>query len=326
MRPDLRPRRLLQRETVNQPLVTAVDWPPLLEGLAKPEQGSLALSAQVKLRVSATQLLQGRPASLRPPRRLVKLRQRRLLVSRVMAKLPAKEKQPGLRLQLGANSQHREKQPGRGSPVLSAQVKRQVMLPELSQVRLLLAANRRPPLLEAQDFLLLLARARQCSRGPGPCALSRERQVVRKYIAWRAAAITPFPIDVSRSIRRAHLLTVTIDAAVRSVNARAACDHTRLRHRIDICAFLVRLRIEVSDLKIWDHGQTHPRERERSEDSKKKRRESFHQCALASASTGLRNVGTVDLRPKPKSINPKWYAKIKCDAVSKMPAKLRPRR
>jgi hypothetical protein len=181
MRPDLRPRRLLQRETVNQPLVTAADWPPLLEGLAKPEQGSLALSAQVKLRVSATQLLQGRPASLRPPRWLVKLRQRRLLVSRVMAKLSAKEKQPGLRLQLGANSQHREKQPGQGSPVLSAQVKRQVMLPELSQVRLLLAANRRPPLLEAQDFLLLLARARQCSRGPGPCALSRERQVVRKY-------------------------------------------------------------------------------------------------------------------------------------------------
>jgi hypothetical protein len=136
---------------------------------------------------------------------------------------------PDLRLQLlallmlGADSQHREQQPEEGSPVLSAQVKRQVILPELSQARmadwrpsllegplpetvkleqqseqgflafsvqakrrvmpqarLLLAANWRPPLLEAQDFLLLLARVRQCSRGPGPCALSQERQVVQK--------------------------------------------------------------------------------------------------------------------------------------------------
>jgi hypothetical protein len=188
MPPDLRPRRLLQRETVNQPLVMAVDR-PLSQGF--------------------------RQAGLRPPPWPVKLRQRRLLVSLVMAKLWAKEKRPGLRLQLGAASQHRAQQPEQGSPVLSAQVKRQVMLPELSQARLLLAANPpsprlrraspRPPLLsaadsraqaklrakekqlglrlrpgQALDFLLPLARARQCSRGPDPCGPSREGRVVRK--------------------------------------------------------------------------------------------------------------------------------------------------
>jgi hypothetical protein len=96
----------------------------------------------------------------------------------------------------------------------------------------------------------------------------------------------------------------------------------------------------MSDLPRWNDRETDPRKRERAEDSqeerskafhtrlssadppsppasageletavpwfKKERSESFHQWPPdVSASTGLRNVGTVDVRPNPKSIRPK---------------------
>jgi hypothetical protein len=82
-----------------------------------------------------------------------------------MATLRAKEKQPGLRLQLGADSQHREQ----GSPVLSAQVKRQVMLPELSQAR---TADWRQPLLE----------------GPLPETVKLEQQSEQGFLAFSVQA------------------------------------------------------------------------------------------------------------------------------------------
>ena len=106
--------------------------------------------------------------------------------------------------------------------------------------------------------------------------LSQEDRSFENVIARRAAAITPFSLDIGPRVIGAHLLAVTIDAAIGSVNARAARDHSRLRHWIDICAFLVRLRIEVSDLPIRDHSQSHPGERKCPEDSEKKRGESFH--------------------------------------------------
>ena len=131
------------------------------------------------------------------------------------------------------------------------------------------------------------------------------RNPAQKCIARRTAAVTPFPLDVVRRVIGADL-QLTNKCAVRSVDTRAALDHPRLRHRISIGAILLHLRIEMSDLPIRDDCQPHPREGERAENSEKERDESFHMCASEpSASTGLRNVGTVDVRPNHKSISPK---------------------
>src|SRR6185369_2711407 len=66
---------------------------------------------------------------------------------------------------------------------------------------------------------------------------------------------------------------------------------------------------------------------ERPEYTEEKRSESFHKCSSEpSASTGLRNVGTLAVRPRPNSISPKWNAKMKWDAVMSRPARLRPRK
>ncbi len=133
-----------------------------------------------------------------------------------------------------------------------------------------------------------------------------EYRSLKNVIARCAAAAAPFPLDVVGRVIGANLLAVTIDAAVRSINARAPFDHSGLRLRISVAAILFHLRIEMSNLPIRDDRQSHPREGERSENSEKERGESFHKCASGpSASTGFRNVGTVDVRPNPKSISPK---------------------
>jgi hypothetical protein len=75
---------------------------------------------------------------------------------------------------------------------------------------------------------------------------------LKNVIARRAAALTPFSLDVVRRVIGADLLAMTVNAAVRSVNTRAAFDHSRLGLRINISAFLIRLRIEMSDLPIWN--------------------------------------------------------------------------
>src|SRR5262249_2726425 len=125
----------------------------------------------------------------------------------------------------------------------------------------------------------------------------------------------------------ADLLAMAIDAAVGGVNVCAPLEHSRLRPRINIRPLFVGLRIETSYLPGRNHREADPRKRKGAEDSDEKRSKAFHQCPPdVSASTGLRNVGTVEVRPNPKSIRPKWYAKIKFDTVSKMPEMLRPRR
>ncbi len=101
--------------------------------------------------------------------------------------------------------------------------------------------------------------------------LRQKYRVLENVIARRAAAVAPLSLDIGGGVIGAHLLAVAINAAVRSVNAPAARDHSRLRHRINIGAFLVGLRIEMSDLPIWNDRQSHPGERERPEDSQKKR-------------------------------------------------------
>jgi len=103
-----------------------------------------------------------------------------------------------------------------------------------------------------------------------------ERRLLEDVIPRRAAAVTPSSLDIGPGVFGAHLLTVTVNAAVRSVHVGAALEHSRLRSGINICAVLVGLRIEMSDLPIWKHGQSHPRESERAEDSQKKRSEAFH--------------------------------------------------
>ena len=62
----------------------------------------------------------------------------------------------------------------------------------------------------------------------------------------------------------------------------------------------------MSDLPVRNDREADPRKGKRAEDSEEERSESFHQWPPdVSASTGLRNVGTVDVRPNPKSIRPK---------------------
>jgi len=120
----------------------------------------------------------------------------------------------------------------------------------------------------------LLFHRRACAN---VCQVLTHAHFAEKYwplenvVAGRAAAVTPFALDIGRRVIGAHLLAVAIDTAVRCVNMRTAFHHSRLRHWINIGAFLVGLRIEVSDLPIRNDGQSHPGERERPEDSQKKR-------------------------------------------------------
>src|ERR1700730_18216797 len=113
-------------------------------------------------------------------------------------------------------------------------------------------------------------------------------------------------LHLRRRVLGAELRAVTVKTSIPTEDFLPAVGHSRFRHRIDIGTFLVHLRIEMSDLVIRNHGETHPGECERSEQSKKKRKQTFHKCTSSpSASTGLRKVGTLGVRPRPKSMRPK---------------------
>src|SRR5262245_46924603 len=97
-----------------------------------------------------------------------------------------------------------------------------------------------------------------------------------------------------------------IYAAICCVNVCAPLEHSRLRPRINVRPLFVGLRIETSDLPVGNDREADPRKRKCAQDSDEERSKAFHQCAPdVSASTGLRNVGTVEVRPNPKSIRPK---------------------
>src|SRR5439155_9507674 len=135
---------------------------------------------------------------------------------------------------------------------------------------------------------------------------SEEYRALESVINWCAAAFSPVALYIVRGVIGAHLLAVAIHAAVSSVKMRAALEHSRLWLRINVCSFLIGFRIEMADLPVGDDRETHPREGKRAEDSKEKWNETFHQWPPdGSASTGFRKVGTVDVRPNPKSIKPK---------------------
>ena len=120
-----------------------------------------------------------------------------------------------------------------------------------------------------EDSAVLQARARRCSRCPVPYAFSPETPGARKCNREARCGGYPNPARYRLPRNRAHLLAVTINAAICCVNVRAALKHSRLRLRINIGLFFVPLRIEVSDLPIRNHGQSHPRESERAKDPEK---------------------------------------------------------
>src|ERR1019366_9096353 len=140
-------------------------------------------------------------------------------------------------------------------------------------------------------------------------SLAEQHRSRENVIARRAATVTPFAIDIGRDVIRADLLAVAIEAAVRGINMPAALGHSRFRLGINVGTFFVHLRIEMSDLPIRNDGQSYPRKGERPEKSEKEREKCFHKCAsLPSDSTGFKNVGTLAVRPNPKSMRPKLNA------------------
>jgi hypothetical protein len=141
---------------------------------------------------------------------------------------------------------------------------------------------------------------------------------VENVIARRAAAVTPFwsrtgsgvsrAIDIGSGVIGAELFAVAIEATVRDVNASAAFGHSRFWHWINVGAFFVTLRIEMANLQIGNVSEPKPGKGEGREDSKNERSEAFHQCATISPGsgfTGFKNVGTLAVRPRPRSMSKK---------------------
>jgi hypothetical protein len=106
---------------------------------------------------------------------------------------------------------------------------------------------------------------------------TQQRWPIEDVIAWRAAAVTPFwsrtgrgvsrAIDIGSGVIGTELFAMTIEAAVRDVNAPAALGHSRLWHRINIGALFVTLRVEMADLQIGDVSEPKPGEGKGREDS-----------------------------------------------------------
>src|SRR5439155_12965822 len=104
------------------------------------------------------------------------------------------------------------------------------------------------------------------------------------------------------------LLAVKIEATVRDVNAAATLSHSGFRHRINVGAFFVALRIELTNLQVRHVSEPKTGKGKGGQDSKNERSETFHQCATISPGsgfTGFKNVGRLDLRPRPRSMSKK---------------------
>src|SRR6059058_140529 len=101
---------------------------------------------------------------------------------------------------------------------------------------------------------------------------------------------------------------MAIEAAIRDVNAPATLTHSRFRHRINVGTLFVTLRIEVTNLQIGNVSEPKPGKGKGREDSENERSETFHQCATISPGsgfTGFKNVGTLAVRPRPRSMSRK---------------------
>jgi len=147
---------------------------------------------------------------------------------------------------------------------------------------------------------------------------TQQRWPIEDVIARRAAAVTPFwrrtgsgvarAIHIGSGVIGADLFAVTIEATVRDVNAPATLSHSGFRHRINVGAFFVALRIEMTNLQIGNVSEPKPGKGKGREDSKNERSKTFHQCATISPGsgfTGFKNVGTLAVRPRPRSMSKK---------------------
>jgi hypothetical protein len=106
---------------------------------------------------------------------------------------------------------------------------------------------------------------------------SEKYRTIKNVIAWRAAAIAPFSLDIVGDVIGADLLAMAINAAVCCVNVLAPREHSRLRARINVRPLFVGFRIEMSDLPRRNDREADPRKRERAEDSQEERSKAFHQ-------------------------------------------------
>src|SRR5262249_51062349 len=82
---------------------------------------------------------------------------------------------------------------------------------------------------------------------------SEKYRTLKNVIARRAAAISPFPLDIVGYVVGADLLAMAIDTPVCCVNVRAPLEHSRLWARINVSPLFVGLRIETSYLPVGYH-------------------------------------------------------------------------
>ena len=147
---------------------------------------------------------------------------------------------------------------------------------------------------------------------------SDHRRAVENVIARRATPITPLwtrawscpalKIDIRSGVIGANLLAVTVKTTVCDVNAFAALGHSRFWHRINVGALFVALRFEMSNLQIRNVSEAEPGKGERRQESEDEWSEPLHQCATISPGsgfTGFKNVGTLAVRPRPRSMRRK---------------------
>jgi hypothetical protein len=69
---------------------------------------------------------------------------------------------------------------------------------------------------------------------------------------------------------------MTIEAAVRDVNATATLGHSRFRHRVNVGPFFVALRIEMANLQIGNVSEPKPGKGKGRQDSENEWSETFH--------------------------------------------------
>jgi hypothetical protein len=147
---------------------------------------------------------------------------------------------------------------------------------------------------------------------------SDQGRSIEDVIARRTATVAPpwtwawscpsLKIDIGGGVIGANLLAVAVKTTVRYVNASAALGHSRSWHRINVGALFVALRFEMSNLQIRNVSEPEPGKGERREESDNEWGEALHQCTTVSPGsgfTGFKNVGTLDVRPRPRSMRRK---------------------
>ena len=69
---------------------------------------------------------------------------------------------------------------------------------------------------------------------------------------------------------------MAIETTIRDVDAPATLSHSRFRHRINVGAFFVALRIEMTNLQIGNVSEPKPGKGKGRQDSENEWSETFH--------------------------------------------------